>query len=94
MPTARLGDLQVPAHLVELLAGCEELVDPGELADDLIRRVPPALVRCHVVADSSCPNTPGNRVAQRLDHYSGLTSSDQNQSQMNTVVVIDPSLLI
>ncbi|PQP51446.1 hypothetical protein C6A88_08025, partial [Mycolicibacterium austroafricanum] len=25
--------------------------------DDLIRGMPPALVRCHVVVDSSCPNT-------------------------------------
>ena len=32
-------------------------VTPGELADDLIRRMPPALVHCHVVVDSSCPNT-------------------------------------
>nr|MCH9735623.1 hypothetical protein [Actinomycetes bacterium] len=29
----------------------------GELTDDLIRRMPPALIRCHVVSDSSCPNT-------------------------------------
>jgi hypothetical protein len=35
----------------------EELVALGELADDLIRRVPPALVRSHVVTDSSCPET-------------------------------------
>ena len=40
----RLSDLQMPAHLVEFLAGSEELVALGELADDLIRRVPPALV--------------------------------------------------
>src|SRR6185503_8771430 len=53
----RLGDLQVPAHHVEFLAGREEFVALGELADDLIRRVPPALFRCHVVAHSSCPNT-------------------------------------
>ena len=37
------------------LAGPQELVALGELADDLIRRMPPALVRCHVVADSSLP---------------------------------------
>ncbi|BBX25032.1 hypothetical protein MALV_01570 [Mycolicibacterium alvei] len=47
----------MPAHLGQLLPGPEELVALGELADDLIRRVPPALVRCHVVVDSSCPNT-------------------------------------
>lgn len=53
----RLGDLEMSAHLVELSARREELVALGELADDLIRRVPPALVRNHVVADSSCPET-------------------------------------
>jgi hypothetical protein len=37
------------------VAGPEEFVALGELADDLIRRVPPALVRCHVVVDSSSP---------------------------------------
>src|SRR3954466_2854411 len=51
----RLSDLQVSAHLVEFLAGPEEFVALGELADDLIRRMPPALVRCHVVVDSSLP---------------------------------------
>lgn len=53
----RLGDLQVPAHLAEFLPGAEQFVALGELADDLIRRMPPALLGCHVVADSSCPNT-------------------------------------
>ncbi len=53
----RVGDLQVTADLVEFLAGPEELVALGQLADDLIRRMPPALVRCHVVTDSSCPET-------------------------------------
>ena len=52
----RLSDLQVAAHLVEFLAGGEEFVALGELADDLVRRMPPAFRRCHVVADSSCPN--------------------------------------
>ena len=41
----RLSDLQVPAHLVEFLAGREEFIAFDELADDLIRRMPPALVR-------------------------------------------------
>src|SRR5690606_29042328 len=51
----RFGDLQVPTHLSELLAAPEQLVALGQLADDLIRRMPPALVRCHVVVDSSLP---------------------------------------
>ena len=53
----RLGDLEMAAYLVEFLARREQLVALGELADDLIRRVPPALVRCHVVADSFLPRT-------------------------------------
>ena len=67
----RLRDLEMPAHLVELLARRELPVAFVELADDLFRRVPPALLwscRCA----SSCPH--GIRVAQRLDHYEGLTS--------------------
>jgi len=38
----RLGDLQMPAHLGKLLTGAEEPVALGELANDLIRRMPPA----------------------------------------------------
>ena len=60
------------AHLAEFLARREELVAFGELAD-LIRAVSPALVRCHVAGDSSCPE-PDNRVAQQLDHDGGLTA--------------------
>jgi len=45
----RLGDLQVPAHRVEFLTRGEQFVALGELADDLVRRVAPALLRCHVV---------------------------------------------
>ena len=56
------------------VADAEELVALGELADDLIRGMSPALVRCHVVGDSFCPNTRANKVPQRLDHYNGLTS--------------------
>ncbi len=52
----RLGDLQMAAHLVEFPARRQQLVALGKLADDLIRRVPAALLRCHVVADSSCPD--------------------------------------
>ena len=40
----RLGDLEMAAHLLEVLAGRQELVALGELADDLLRRVPPALL--------------------------------------------------
>src|SRR6478672_9580382 len=53
----RLGDLQVSAHLAQFLTGPEQFVALGELADDLIRRMPPTLVRCHVLVDSSCPKT-------------------------------------
>jgi hypothetical protein len=41
----RFGDLEVPAHLTQFLIGTEELVALGQLADDLIRSVPPALTR-------------------------------------------------
>jgi hypothetical protein len=54
MPS-RLSNLEVPAHLVELLATAEVLVALSELADDLFRRMPPALVCTHVDVDSSCP---------------------------------------
>jgi hypothetical protein len=43
----------MPAHLIEFLAGSKEFVALGELADDLIRRVPPVLGRCHVVGYGS-----------------------------------------
>ena len=46
----------MPAHHVKFLTRRQQLVALGELADDLVRRVPPTLLRCHVVADSSCPN--------------------------------------
>jgi hypothetical protein len=50
----RLGDLQMTAHLLQRLPGGELLVVLGQLADDLIRRVPPALP-CHGAADPPCP---------------------------------------
>jgi hypothetical protein len=53
----RFRDLQMPAHLGQFLANTEHLVALSELADDLVRRMPPALVQCHVVGKSSCPNT-------------------------------------
>jgi site-specific recombinase XerC len=70
----RLNDLQVPAHLVEFLAGPEEFVALGELADDLIRRMPPALVRCHVVADSSLPE---HRARESHNDWTTTTGSPQ-----------------
>jgi len=51
----RFGDLEMSAHLVEFFAGADELVALGELADDLFRRVPPALACTHVDMDSLCP---------------------------------------
>ncbi len=44
----------------------------GELADDLIRRVQPALAGCHGAA--LLPALTGKTVAQHLDHYEGLSS--------------------
>ena len=46
----RLGDLEMSAHLIEVLAGNQLLVALGELVDDLIRRRPPALTGCHGAA--------------------------------------------
>ena len=46
----------------------------GELADDLIRRMPPALPRCHGAA--LLPALTGITVAQHLDHYGGTTSQN------------------
>jgi hypothetical protein len=51
----RLSDLKVSAHLVEFLTGPEGFVALGKLADDLVRRMAPALVHCHVVVESSLP---------------------------------------
>lgn len=53
----RLSDLQVPTHFVEFLTGPEELVALSQLADDLIRRMPPELVRCLSLPMLPCPNT-------------------------------------
>src|ERR1700712_5570956 len=69
----RLGDLEMPAHLVEFLARGELLVPFSELADDLIRRVPPALLGCP--RPVILPALTGNTVAQHLDHYEGLSSA-------------------
>ncbi|WP_263992093.1 dihydrofolate reductase family protein [Mycobacterium bourgelatii] len=40
----------------------------------MIRRVPPALVRCHVVVDSSCPNT---RASESHNDWTTTTGSPQ-----------------
>jgi hypothetical protein len=53
----RFRDIRMPAHLGQFLANTEHLVALSELADDPVRRVPPALVQCYVVGKSSCPNT-------------------------------------
>lgn len=44
-------------QLLEPAFSAEELVAFGQLADDLIRRVSPALIRYHVVVDLPCPQT-------------------------------------
>jgi hypothetical protein len=72
----RLGDLQMTAHLVEFLTLRQQLVALGELADDLIRRVPPALLRCHVVADSSCPEHRATESHNNLTNRSGSGQRD------------------
>ena len=49
------------------------LVALSELADDLIRRMPPTLLGCHGAVIP--PALTGIRVAQHLDHYEGLSST-------------------
>src|SRR5690606_34524516 len=72
----RLRDLQMPADLVELGPAGEELVALGELADDLVGRVPPTL------GHGCCPPAPswGNGLAQHLDHYEGISSAGPGAS--------------
>ncbi len=41
----RLCDLEMATHRIKFGAPSEELVALGQLADDLIRRVPPAFLR-------------------------------------------------
>jgi hypothetical protein len=53
----RLSDLQVTAHLAEILSGPEELVALGQLADDLIRRMPPRLFDAMSLSILPRPNT-------------------------------------
>ena len=89
----RLSDLQMPAHLAEFLAGPEEFVALGELADDLIRRMPPAVVRCHVDVDSSLPEhrateshndrTTTTGSPQPLERLRGWTPHKENMHESN-----------
>jgi hypothetical protein len=67
----------VTAHLAEILAGPKELVALGQLADDLIRRMPPALVRCHVVGDSSSPE---HRATESHNDWTTTTGSPHRPS--------------
>src|SRR6185312_2579372 len=73
----RFRNLQVPAHLRQLLASPQEFVALGELADDLVRGVTPALVRSHVVVDSSCPNT---RATESHNHWTTAGGSPHYRS--------------
>jgi hypothetical protein len=74
----------MPTHLRKILAGGQLLVALGELADDLIRRVPPALAGCHGAA--ILPALTGNEVAQHLDHYEGLSSETAGHPEYRIVV--------
>ena len=69
----------MPAHFAEFLAGPEEFVALGELADDLIRRVPPAVVRCHVDVDSSLPE---DRATESHNDWTTTTGSPQNRQHV------------
>ena len=69
----RLGDLSRCRHISSSDVPGELLVALGQFADDLIRRVPPALARCHGAAVPPCRFS-GIGLAQHLDHYEGPTS--------------------
>ena len=66
----RLGDLELAAHLLGIHAPGQELLAFGELADDLLGRMPSSrhlwVLSCHRHDDG------GDRTAQLLDHYEGL----------------------
>ena len=66
----RLGDLEVPGHLLDGLALAEELLALGQLADDLLGRVSRLFMLC-------CPPSPilGIGLAQRVDQFTGTRST-------------------
>jgi hypothetical protein len=67
-----LGDLQMPTHLGQLLAGCQQPMSFGDLADDLIRRAGGACSSCtsfrpnHGVSDCHNHRTTTRGPPQRL----------------------------
>jgi hypothetical protein len=69
----RLSDLQVSAHLAQFLAGPEEFVALGELAD-LIRRMPPRLFDAMSLFDSSSPE---DRATESHNDWTTTTGSPQ-----------------
>jgi transposase InsO family protein len=79
----RLGDLEVPAHPVELGATRQELVALSKLADDLVGRMPTSGHGC-------CPPAPvwGNGLAHRLDHYEGVTSRWRTRAELRYEIVV------
>ena len=84
----RLGDLELAAHLLEVHAAGEELLALGELADDLIRRVPSS--SHHWVLSCLRHDDGGDRTAQLLDHYEGLTPTRQGVNPSSTGSSVEP----
>jgi hypothetical protein len=60
----------MPAHLIEVVAARQALVALGELADDLVGRMPPTSGHGVVLLAPSW----GIGLAQHMDHYEGVTS--------------------
>jgi len=82
----RLRDLQMTAHLIELPTRGQLFVALGELADDLIRRVPPTLPGRHGAA--LLPALTGITVARHLDHYEGLSSERLSAVRRSTYAIV------
>lgn len=72
----RLSDLEMPTHLIEFLSKSHLLVPFGEITNDLIGRVPPALTGCDGAV--LLPALSGIRPAQHLDRQRFLSSVTQN----------------